>query len=184
MESQAAFRTLLAAMADPMTIHEMTFSGPPLAPFDSATLASCLTLLDLETPVWIQPGSTADAPLREFLRFHCGCPLVSDPPGARFALIHSPLLMPSLSTFHPGSGEFPDRSATLIIRCTDFVAGEGYTFDGPGFQKARRLRIDGLPDGFWQQRTEANRQFPMGIDCLFTSGRRICAAPRTTIGEY
>lgn len=183
MDSQAVFRTILEAMATPLTVHALGAAGRQLPPFHPATLSICLALLDLDTPLWIQPGAPGEGPLQTFLRFHCGCPLVETAARARFALIHEPSSMPPLTAFDPGTAEFPDRSATLIIQTDGFDAGQVDTFRGPGIRHRNRLGIAGLPSGFWDSLAAANAAFPLGIDCIFTAGNSVCAAPRTTVRE-
>src|SRR3546814_2979531 len=76
---------LLTALAHPG--RAVTLSGAPEGPLplDPATTAAALTLLDGETPLWID--WIADTPpLRTYLKFHCGCPLVERSQVAAFAL--------------------------------------------------------------------------------------------------
>lgn len=183
MDSQAVFRTLLEAMAAPLTTHSLGSKGRHLPPHHPAALAICLALLDLDTPLWIQPGAPGETALQAFLKFHCGCPLVERTEAARFALIHDPLAMPPLSAFDHGTAEYPDRSATLIIQTAGFDAAQGGNFRGPGIRQRNRLGIAGLPAGFWDGLAAANAAFPLGLDCIFTAGDTICAAPRTTQRE-
>jgi hypothetical protein len=83
-DAQAAFRSVLDAMSTPGRI--VTLAAPPAvpAPLMPATVALCLTLIDYETPLWLDgPARAADG----FLRFHCGCPIVAAPADARFAVV-------------------------------------------------------------------------------------------------
>ena len=81
-DAQTVFRCILDATAHPGRIVEIP--ADLLAPNDAglshAAAAFALTLLDFETPVWLDSDiSTAG----DFLRFHCGAPLVAAPNESR-----------------------------------------------------------------------------------------------------
>ena len=77
-DAQASFRCILKALSEPGTVQTLpvVIEGP--APLSPAATAVCLTLADYETPLWIG-GSAHLQAAESYLRFHCGCPLVSDP---------------------------------------------------------------------------------------------------------
>ena len=81
-DSQQVFRLVLAAMSEPGSVHDIEVDMTPPARLDPATAAVCLTLLDFETPVWLDAAADSDE-TRAWLRFHCGCPLVADAGAAR-----------------------------------------------------------------------------------------------------
>ena len=79
------------------------------------TAAIALTLFDYDTPIWLdKPLMTSDA-VKTFLRFHTGCPIVTEPVEAAFALVSAPVSMIPLASFNQGSAEYPDRSTTVIL---------------------------------------------------------------------
>ena len=53
------------------------------APLDPATAAVLLTLVDHETPLWLDPAVDA---ARDWIAFHCGAPIVERSGSAAFAL--------------------------------------------------------------------------------------------------
>ena len=118
-------------MSRPGTVHAVNGPANPPAGLNTAASAVCLTLVDLDTPLWVQPGLQG-ADLESFLRFHCGCPLVKEAMRARFALLCAGPGMPLPDEFHPGEAAYPDRSATLIIQVESLVSGEGRTPGGAG----------------------------------------------------
>ncbi len=83
-DSQDMFRHLLEAMSYPGRIVDAGTLATAPAPLSRAAAAVFLALADYETPVWLD--ATAQ-PARDWLRFHCGCPVVADPAAARFALV-------------------------------------------------------------------------------------------------
>ncbi len=123
-DAQATFRAVLDALAHPGRIIELpvALAAPAPKPLRDAAAAVALTLCDMDTPVWLDAGLVGCA---DYLRFHCGAPLVPDPGTAHFAFIGDGLLLPSLDAFALGSDEYPDRSTTLIIEVADLQAGKG-----------------------------------------------------------
>ena len=179
-DSQRRFRALLHAMAHPgsvVTLPRQTEAPAPLAP---ATAALCLTLVDFETPLWLDDAVAAEGAASDYLRFHCGCPPAQEPASARFAVIGAPDLMPSLTAFDPGVDEYPDRSATLILQVAELAEGRGRHLTGPGIEREARLQVDGLPDGFWREWRDNNALYPLGVDVVFAAETRIAALPRST----
>src|SRR5262245_7565919 len=136
--SQRIFRAVLDAMAHPGRIVSVP---PPLdtpAPLWPATASMCLTLVDGETPVWLDAAARR-ADVIEYLRFHCGCPIATEPRDARFAVVVEPSEMLSLDAFDPGSDEYPDRAATVIVQVEEFRADAGLRLTGPGIESETRL---------------------------------------------
>ena len=116
-DSQRFFRGLLTAMAHPGRL--VTLEGAPQGPkpLDPATAAAALTLLDYDTPLWID--WIADTPpLRAYLKFHCGCPIVER---SQEAARHDPILhsavVPAVSTrSEPFLSEAPARRVGVEVR--------------------------------------------------------------------
>src|SRR5215813_1946198 len=113
--SQRVFRRVLEAMAHPGRIVTLDALLDTPASFAPASAAVCLTLLDFETPLWLDDAARAPEAM-EWLRFHCGVPLVDQPEAARFALVLAPATMPENDEFDAGTDAMPDRSATLILQ--------------------------------------------------------------------
>ena len=83
--SQQIFRAVLDTMSHPGRVVSVP---PPLetpAPLWPATASICLTLVDGETSVWLDAAARR-ADVIEYLRFHCGCPIVTEAEDARFAV--------------------------------------------------------------------------------------------------
>src|SRR5690606_9844332 len=90
-DSQRMFRRLLEAMNYPGRIVDAGLHASAPAPLASAAAAVCLSLADYETPVWLD---AAAQPVRDWLRFHCGCPIVADPGQARFGIVADAAAIP------------------------------------------------------------------------------------------
>jgi alpha-D-ribose 1-methylphosphonate 5-triphosphate synthase subunit PhnH len=179
LDSQRIFRGVLEAVSHPGRVLSLTTEGAALGLLHPATVAICLALVDLETPLWLD--ATARTPeVTEHLRFHCGCPIVDEPAWARFAVVADPEAMPELDGFDPGTDEYPDRSATIIVQARRLTGGTGRRLTGPGIESEHRLEADGLPSGFWESLRANHDRFPRGVDVLLTAGPSLAALPRTT----
>ena len=177
-DSQRVFRVVLDTMARPgrPVALDLDLDLDSPAPLDPMTAAVCLALVDFETPLWLDvPGAATD-----YLHFHCGCPMAARPAEAAFAVITDAAAMPELGAFSQGSDEAPETSATLLIQAQGLVEGEGLRLTGPGIEREARLRIDGLPPGFWDRWAENHALFPGGVDALIVADGRVVGLPRTT----
>lgn len=169
-DSAHAFRAVMEAVARPGRIVTLAGAAAP-APVSPAAATVLLTLCDPDMPLWLAPSHDTPA-LRAWLAFHTGAPLAA-PQECRFALGTWPALQP-LGRFAIGTPEYPDRSATLIIEQPTLL-NDGPALSGPGIRDHARLN---LPETQAFQRNAA--LFPLGFDCLFTSGNRLAALPRST----
>ena len=185
LESQSVFRAALKAMAEPGRPQAVAAGLTVPAPLSPVAAAVCLTLLDVDTPLWLDEAARASEEVRQFLAFHCGCPAAGAPAEAAFALIAAPLAMPPLGAFAQGSAEYPDRSTTLVIQVEtlndETLSGDGgVVLRGPGIAESRRFGAAPLPPDFWAQ-VQANRAaFPRGVDVIFAAPGRLAALPRSS----
>jgi alpha-D-ribose 1-methylphosphonate 5-triphosphate synthase subunit PhnH len=170
IQSAHAFRSVMEAMARPGTIQDITGAAPP-APLSPSMGAVLLTLCDTETPVYLAGDLDCDA-VRAWLSFHTGAPFVG-PAHCMFAVGTWDALAP-LAVYPIGTSEYPDRSATLIIECSELTAS-GATLTGPGIKDQATLSLPDV-DAFQSNRT----LFPLGLDFILTCGERIAALPRST----
>ena len=168
-QSAHAFRSVMEAMARPGTIQDIHGVAPP-APLSPAMGAVLLTLCDTETPVYLAGDIDCEA-ARAWLAFHTGAPFVG-PAQCMFAVGKWDALAP-LAVYPIGTSEYPDRSATLIVECSELAAGA--TLTGPGIKDQATLSLPEL------EAFQANRTlFPLGLDFIFTCGERLAALPRST----
>lgn len=178
-DRQRVFRHILATLSEPGTIVSLPIDLAPPLPMAPATAAICLTLVDFETPIWLDAPFRASAAVFEYLAFHCGCPVVNAPSEALFALIGDSRSLPPLDTFDIGSADFPDRSATLICQVDDMDETGGLCLSGPGINGFRRLGLSGVCADF-PDRVRANRKlFPLGVDIFCVADTRAVGLPRS-----
>lgn len=174
--SQAIFRCVLDAMARPGVSREIPVMPYAPAPLNAASTAVALTLLDDSTTVWLDAAANTDA-VRDFLAFHCGCPIVAQSNEAAFALVAGP--MPSLDSFDSGSDEFPENSATVIVQVAALESGSDVCFAGPGIKNFAFMGDPGMADGFWREWSDMGALYPRGVDLILTARSKLACMPRT-----
>jgi alpha-D-ribose 1-methylphosphonate 5-triphosphate synthase subunit PhnH len=172
-EAQATFRAVLDAMARPGQLHEAGEGLTAPSPLDNATAAVLLTLVDNETPLWLDARA---AKARDWLAFHCGALIADAPDKAAFAVA---LSLPGLATLSPGSHEAPESSATLILQIAALGAGTKYRLSGPGLREPVVLAATGLPADFVQAWQRNHALYPCGVDIVLCAGTILTALPRS-----
>jgi alpha-D-ribose 1-methylphosphonate 5-triphosphate synthase subunit PhnH len=179
LASQAAFRTVMEAMARPglaRPLPSRLAAPPPLGPTAAAV---ALTLIDYETPFWLDAGLAAAPEVAAWLKFHTGAPLAVDSGSATFAFVSDPAAMPPFEAFSPGTPEYPDRSTTLVLQVARFGAGDALALSGPGIRGTTNFSAQPLPPDF-RTRLIANRDmFPRGVDLILVSPDAVAALPRS-----
>lgn len=173
-QAQATFRALLEALAHPGCGYSLPSSLAPPGRLSPASAAACLTLLDLETQVWLQP----DSEIESWLRFHTGCRLTRHPQQADFAVIWHGARSPDLQAFNPGTAESPEGSTTLLIQVESLMDGEGVVLQAPGILGKRAI-APRLPAHFWQQWSHNHQAYPQGVDVFLFDQTQVMGLPRT-----
>ena len=171
-DAQTCFRAVLDAMSRPGRIAAVSGVTPPSG-LNVAAAAVVLSLVDHETPLWLDPGAER---ARTWIEFHCGASVVSRPDNCAFALAMS---LPDLRTLPAGSHESPETSATVICQMTAFGSGRTFRLSGPGLRDPITLAVDGLPSNFVTIWRANHALFPRGIDLILCAGDKLTALPRT-----
>jgi alpha-D-ribose 1-methylphosphonate 5-triphosphate synthase subunit PhnH len=179
LDSQRIFRSVLEAISRPGRIVDVPGTIQTPAPLHPATAAVCLTLLDFDTPLWLDDAA-ARPEVIEWLKFHCSMPLVSEPAAAQLALVADVERMPALGAFDAGTAEHPERSATVILQVWALIGGTGRRLRGPGIADEVRLDVAGVPAPFWAWVSDNHALFPRGVDLFMSAGQVIAALPRAT----
>src|SRR5262249_59993988 len=169
LDSQRIFRAVMDAFAHPGRVIEVAGPATPPRPLHQAAAAFCLTMVDFETPLWLD-AAAATSEARDFLRFHCGCQVVEQPEAARFAVIADPGAMPAFDRFDAGTDEFPDSSATLVIQSRALSARGSRRLTGPGIAGGGGLAEVGVTEAFWEGLASNDAMLPRGVDQLRTDG--------------
>jgi alpha-D-ribose 1-methylphosphonate 5-triphosphate synthase subunit PhnH len=179
-DAQASFRAIMDAMANPGRITSLPVTPDAPTSLAPALAAAALTLIDQDTPVFLDRRFAGDREVAACLCFHSGCRFVDDPAWAAFALIGDPENAPDLGSFAQGTLEYPDRSTTLLLQ-VERLDGEGtLRLSGPGIAGTRNLGAETLPATFREQLAANRDRFPQGVDLLLCCGDRLAGLPRST----
>jgi alpha-D-ribose 1-methylphosphonate 5-triphosphate synthase subunit PhnH len=177
LASQAVFRTVMEAIARPGLPRPLASTLAPPPPLRATAAAVALTLLDYETPFWLDRVLAAAGEVAAWLKFHTGAPQAADSAQAAFAFVSGAL--PAFDAFAAGSLEYPDRSTTLVVQVQSFNQGDELLLSGPGIAGMRRFSAEPLPPDF-RTRLIANREMcPRGVDLILVSESAVAALPRS-----
>lgn len=167
-QSQRSYRVLLAALAEPGTVHRL--SGP------DPILAGPLTLADYTAPL---AALTADAqPTVEEVARVTGS-TVTPPERARLALALSEPSPAQLARLHVGTPLAPHTATLLFQRVPDLDTGTALRLSGPGVPGNRTMTVP-VGHGFVDKRNELCR-YPLGFDVFFVADDgRVAGVPRSS----
>jgi alpha-D-ribose 1-methylphosphonate 5-triphosphate synthase subunit PhnH len=179
LSAQKTFRSALNALARPGTIHPLTAELSAPAPLSSSAAALALTLCDYDTPLWLDAGLRSANAVVDWLRFHCGSPIIEDPGAAAFAIVSTPSELPPLDHFNPGLPDYPDRSATLVLQLESLRSGPQLLLEGPGIRGSQLFRASPLPRNIGAQLMANHALFPRGVDLILLAEREVAALPRS-----
>jgi alpha-D-ribose 1-methylphosphonate 5-triphosphate synthase subunit PhnH len=171
-DAQSCFRAVLDAMAHPGRIAGVTGLAAS-SPLGAAACSVLLTLVDHETPLWLDPDLVS---ARKWIEFHCGAPIVTRQEACAFAMAMS---LPDLERLPAGTHESPETSATVVCQVESFDKGKSFRLSGPGLREPATLIVNGMPRGFATIWRRNHALFPLGIDLILCAGDRLTALPRT-----
>ena len=180
LSAQSTFRSVMDAMARPGTLHHIAAPVGVPAPMMRGTAAIALTLFDQDTPIWLDEAIAATSDVAKWIRFHASAPIVADPSICHFAVIGDPAVLPSFDRFALGNGEYPDRSATLIVQVESLTQGPAIELSGPGIDGTAVVKATiGVPDLLGRLALN-HTLFPCGVDLVLVADDAIIALPRST----
>ena len=180
--AQDVFRQILEALSRPGRIGRLSSDLEAPDPLDLATAAICLSLVDVDTPLWIAPEIRSPE-AEAFLKFHCGCPIIQNAAEAQFAIVLGDRL-PELGAFNRGDPAYPETSTTVIVQVarldenpTD-ASQQTLRLSGPGIEAEHVFSVSGLRK-FTDEWRDNCALFPCGVDLVLTAGDKIVGLPRT-----
>jgi alpha-D-ribose 1-methylphosphonate 5-triphosphate synthase subunit PhnH len=179
LASQATFRALMDAFARPGVPQPLAPATAPPAPLSGTAAAVALSMIDYETPVWLDPALTRAQRVADWIRLQTGARVTNEPRQAAFAFIADPACLPAFDEFSPGTPEYPDRSTTLVLQVEEFGSGDRLLLSGPGIPNTHTFSARPLPADF-PARLAGNRAlFPRGVDLILVSADAVAALPRS-----
>ena len=179
LSAQSTFRAVMDALARPGSVQPFARTATGPAPLSHPAAAIALSLLDQDTPVWLDPSLASDA-VGSWLRFHTGAPITTDPANCAFALIGDPTNAPAFADFQLGTPDYPDRSTTILLQVECLTEGPPWTLAGPGIRGTQSFQASPLPSNFAERIAANNALFPRGVDLLLAADDCVAALPRTT----
>jgi alpha-D-ribose 1-methylphosphonate 5-triphosphate synthase subunit PhnH len=179
LASQAVFRTVMEAIARPGLARPLASRLAPPPPLRATAAAVALTLLDYETPFWLDHGLAEAGEVAAWLKFHTGAPQTTDSTQAAFAFVSDSAAMVPFDAFALGSLEYPDRSTTLVVQVESLDQGDGLVLSGPGISGTRLFAAAPLPAHFRTQLIANREMFPRGVDLVLVSETAVVALPRS-----
>lgn len=182
-DAQQVFGAVMNAFARPGRPQPLRVDLDPPRPLTPELAAIALALADHEAPIWLDAELTAAPAVAEFLRFHTGAAIVSDPAEAAFAFIVNPEARLPVERFALGTAEYPDRSTTLVFAVSDLSdlsEGDGWVLEGPGIPERQTLRASPWPHDLAEIVRANYTLFPCGLDVLLAAPGCIAGLPRTT----
>src|SRR6266446_6926378 len=177
VSAQSTFRSVMDAMARPGSVQEVVASVGTPWPLMPGTAAIALTLFDHDTPIWLDRRMSETPEVANWLKFHSGAPVVTDPSVCSFAVIVDGAALPDLEQFSFGTAEYPDRSTTLILQVESLTQGCEYELRGPGINGAVVLRAKIEPKDLFGRLAVNAAVFPRGVDVMLVAGDEIVAIP-------
>ncbi|MBW5826593.1 phosphonate C-P lyase system protein PhnH [Yersinia kristensenii] len=176
-DAQHAFRRILKALSEPGVVVSLPHSSG-WQPLNPATTSILLTLVDQETPLYLDEPLNNDA-VQQNVRFHCGAPLTTSISTSRFALFDHEITTELLASCPAGNELSPEHSTTVIIQLENLHLGVPLRLRGPGIEHDRMVAPQ-LPSAVLNDLLNRPAAFPAGIDFLLTCGENLMAIPRTT----
>ncbi len=190
-DSQAVFRALLDSLSRPGTISMI--APRPYGSLPGGLFAPALSILKTlcDHHVSFSLGSAGAKPeWVSYLEMNLSTPFrrVDE---ADSVLFDGAVFDGDFLRLNPGSLEFPERSGTALL-CVRLLSDQGepvrgrreLILRGPGVKGRARLSVDGLDARYIEERANANRFYPMGIDLLLVDAEgRVAGVPRTSAVE-
>lgn len=169
-DTQQCFRTLVAAMSRPGTVHETQTT-----PADHAVLAtlvdhevSCYTTDETIKTALANEGRLTEASMATADIVHATTPTDGD-----------------VETLRCGSLTEPSEGATVVYRVADLTPEPTepqtttLSLSGPGVKDTRTLAVEGLPASEARSIARAQSDYPQGVDAIVATEGTLAALPRS-----
>jgi alpha-D-ribose 1-methylphosphonate 5-triphosphate synthase subunit PhnH len=179
-DMQESYRKLLYSMSRPGIISALTQKKEPWIPCHPGTFLTALTLLDAEVSFHVVADKQNLGNILSeytFARWESveKADYIFVPNGTEEAE-----MIGAMKESKIGNLLDPQLSATWIIETDEIVEDGALTLTGPGIKDETPLHIQ-KSDLFWKMREEKIKEYPLGIDLIFTdTNSKLVCIPRTT----
>lgn len=181
---QQVYRKILHSMSRPGTISSLTDIAERLdlnLPCYDATILSAMTFLDAETTFHILSEDQQELIEK-----------ISEYTSAKYAPINvadfvivlredtETAIQSAIQNCKNGTLIDPQLSSTWIIESAPLSNEGELTLTGPGIQNTSKVHTS-FNQSMWQARNEKTKEYPLGIDLIFTDEHaQVVCIPRTT----
>jgi alpha-D-ribose 1-methylphosphonate 5-triphosphate synthase subunit PhnH len=179
VDAARAFRAILKALSEPGRLVPLEAQLSPPEPLHRGAAAVILTLIDNETPVYLDAPLAVPAVI-EWLRFQTGAPLAGDPGDAAFLVLAEPARFDAFERLAIGSADYPDRSATLLLMVDRIVPATAPCLSGPGMNGTAGIGTEPDLPRLWPALQRNHALYPLGFDCLLVAPGTVAGLPRST----
>ncbi|WP_042477247.1 phosphonate C-P lyase system protein PhnH [Bacillus ndiopicus] len=177
--TQRAFRTLLNCFARPGTAGKLennyTVNG-----LYAETATICMSLLDGEVSF---QTANKHREINQSVHAITGCQIKSLEQADFIIIPHGTeqqQLLKAIELAKVGDLIDPQKSATIIIELDEIAPTITAQLTGPGIKTVEHIEL-AVGKELLALRTSKNKEFPLGIDCIFIErSGRVIALPRTT----
>lgn len=178
--TQETYRKLLDSMSRPGKISVLKGNMEHWIPCHHATYLTALTLFDAEVSFHVVGDANDLAIVLSELTFAKHVPAED----ADYIII--PLETEEAEVFAAmkkcriGNLVNPQTSATLLVEQDRISNDKKIVLTGPGIKERTYLDVD-VSEKFWEKREEEIKEYPLGIDLIFTDcDAKLACIPRTT----
>lgn len=191
-DSQRTIRTLLDVLSRPGTVGSLPHAPYQFCPpgFCPPVLSIMKTLCDHRVSFSVGSAENRQQWVR-YLEVNLATPFKAVAE-AEYAVFDGTVFDADFSLLSRGTLEFPETSTTALISVGGLAGGAEKSADaattlrlsGPGVRSFAFLGVTGLDARYLEERTRANRSYPLGIDLFLvdTSGL-VAGIPRTSTVE-
>lgn len=178
-DTQKTYRKLLDSMSRPGKIVVLEEVDDHFVPCHEATFLTAMTLLDAEVSFHVVADQGLAKPIAEmtFAKLETAekADYIFVPENAEEKEI-----LDAMKRCRVGTLGDPQDSATWIIEQKKMSNENELVLSGPGIKERASFQTE-LSHSFWEGRNDRVKEFPLGIDLIFTDrGRRLASIPRTT----
>jgi alpha-D-ribose 1-methylphosphonate 5-triphosphate synthase subunit PhnH len=178
-DSQAVFRSVLDALANPGTVRGMPAGHAPLGGLGTELASTLVTLTGPETRIALSDGLKTEA-VRNFIAFHTGASATDTLTEAAFVFIAEGDDLADLNQCNLGTQDYPDRSTTIVMAVSSLSDGPRRVMRGPGIDTTLNFAVADLPADFVEQWAANRELFPRGVDMLFVCNGQVLGLPRSS----
>lgn len=178
-DTQETYRQLLDSMARPGKISELKEIEGHFLPCQQGTFLTAMTLFDAEVSFHVVSDNGLAQPLAEItFAIHTTAENADYIIVPEYATEEE--ILSVMESCRIGTLSDPQQSSTWIIE-QKRIGNEAELFlTGPGIKEQVHFQTE-LSESFWDARNVKVKEFPLGIDLIFSdTNRRLASIPRTT----